>query len=177
MDWLLDFCIENEIDYLIFGNHYYGTDEDHFYLGGAKGKYIKGYFDTCVEGIKTGMYAYLAHPELILRSTGGVITPEIEEGFHRICKTSQDYNVPLEFNVLGMQHNLRMGYEEYPHSRFWQIAGQYDVKAIIGMDAHEVGDLNKKWYDSALEKLSEFDVEIIDDIPSINYKKNKRKQD
>ena len=172
MDWLLDFCIENEIDYLIFGNHYYGTDEDHIYLGGAKGKYIKGYFDTCVEGMKTGMYAYLAHPELILRSTGGVITPEIEEGFHRICKTSQDYNVPLEFNVLGMQHNLRMGYEEYPHSRFWQIAGQYDVKAIIGMDAHEVGDLNKKWYDFALEKLSEFDVEIIDDIPSINYKKS-----
>lgn len=41
------------------------------------------------------------------------------------------------------------------------------------MDAHEVGDLNKKWYDSALEKLSEFDVEIIDDIPSINYKKIK----
>ena len=31
----------------------------------------------------------------------------------------------------------------------------------------------KKWYDSALEKLSEFDVEIIDDIPSINYKKIK----
>lgn len=173
MDWLLDFCIENEIDYLIFGNHYYGTDEDNFYLGGAKGKYIKGYFDTCVEGMKTGMYAYLAHPELILRSTGGVITPEIEEGFHRICKTSQDYNVPLEFNVLGMQHNLRMGYEEYPHSRFWQIAGQYDVKAIIGMDAHEVGDLNKKWYDFALEKLSEFDVEIIDDVPSIDYKKIK----
>ena len=72
-----------------------------------------------------------------------------------------------------MQHNLRMGYEEYPHSRFWQIAAQYGVKAIIGMDAHEVGDLNKKWYDSALEKLSEFDVEIIDDIPSINYKKIK----
>ena len=66
MDWLLDFCIENNIDYLIFGNHYYGTDEDRIYLGGAKGKYIKGYFDTCVEGMKTGMYAYLAHPELIL---------------------------------------------------------------------------------------------------------------
>ena len=72
-----------------------------------------------------------------------------------------------------MQHNFRMGYEEYPHSRFWQIAEQYDVKAIIGMDAHETGDLNKKWYDLALEKLSQFDVEIIDDIPSINYKKIK----
>ena len=33
--------------------------------------------------------------------------------------------------------------------------------------------LNKKWYDFALEKLSEFDVEIIDDVPSIDYKKIK----
>ena len=165
MDWLLDFCIENEIDYLIFGNHYYGTDEDHIYLGGAKGKYIKGYFDTCIEGMKTGMYAYLAHPELILRDTGGFITPEIEEGFHRICKISQDYNVPLEFNVLGMQHNMRMGYEEYPHTKFWQIAAQYNVKAILGMDAHRICDLDQKLYNLALEKLSEFDVEIMDDIP------------
>lgn len=173
MDWLLDFCIENEIDYLIFGNHYYGTDEDHIYLGGAKGEYIKEYFDTCVEGMKTGMYAYLAHPELILRDTGGFITPEIEEGFHRICKTSQDYNVPLEFNVLGMQHNMRMGYEEYPHTKFWQIAAQYNVKAILGMDAHRIGDLDQKLYNLALEKLSKFDVEINDDVPSIDYKKIK----
>ena len=34
-------------------------------------------------------------------------------------------------------------------------------------------DGNKKWYDFALEKLSEFDVEIIDDVPSIDYKKIK----
>ena len=33
--------------------------------------------------------------------------------------------------------------------------------------------LNKKWYDFALEKLSEFDAEIIDDVPSIDYKKIK----
>ena len=41
------------------------------------------------------------------------------------------------------------------------------------MDAHETGDLNKKWDDLALKKLSQFDVEIIDDIPSIDYKKIK----
>ena len=41
------------------------------------------------------------------------------------------------------------------------------------MDSNEWIAFNKKWYDFALEKLSEFDVEIIDDIPSINYKKIK----
>lgn len=41
------------------------------------------------------------------------------------------------------------------------------------MDAHRIGDLDQKLYNLALEKLSKFDVEIIDDIPSIDYKKIK----
>ena len=68
---------------------------------------------------------------------------------------------------------MRMGYEEYPHSKFWQIAEQYNVKAILGMDAHRTADLDQKLYKLALEKLSKFDVEIIDDVPSIDYKKIK----
>ena len=68
---------------------------------------------------------------------------------------------------------MLMGYDEYPHTKFWQIAAQYNVKAILGMDAHRIGDLDQKLYNLALEKLSKFDVEIIDDIPSIDYKKIK----
>lgn len=176
MDWLLDFCIENEIEYLIFGNHYYKTDEDRIYLGGAKGKYVQAYFDTCIEGMKTGMYAYLAHPELILRNTRGEITPEIEKGFHRICQASEELNIPLEYNVLGMQQNIEFGYEEYPCEAFWQIAQNYNVKAIIGMDAHEVSDLDGRLYDIAYNNLSKFGIEIIDDIPKIDYKKLKKEK-
>lgn len=47
------------------------------------------------------------------------------------------------------------------------------MKAILGMDAHRIGDLDQKLYNLALEKLSKFDVEIIDDVPSIDYKKIK----
>ena len=68
---------------------------------------------------------------------------------------------------------MRMGYEEYPHTKFWQIAAQYNVKAILGMDAHRICDLDQKLYNLALEKLSEFDVEIMDDIPLTDYKKIK----
>ena len=28
MDWLLDYLIEHEVDYIIFGHHYYRTDEN-----------------------------------------------------------------------------------------------------------------------------------------------------
>jgi histidinol-phosphatase (PHP family) len=173
MDWLLDFCIENEIEYLVFGNHYYQSDETRIYLGGAKGKYMKAYFDTCVQGMKTGMYAYLAHPELILRDTKGKMTKGIERGFHLICRTAKELDMPLEFNIAGMQCNMMMGYEEYPNENFWRIASTYKNKAIIGVDAHEANALDKKYYDMAKEYLERFDVEIVDDIPRIDYKKIK----
>lgn len=174
MPWLLDFCIENEIEYLIFGNHYYETDEKRIYYGGAKGKYIKAYFDSCVAGMKTGMYAYLAHPELILRDTGGFVTPEIEEGFHRICKVAKELDLPLEYNVAGMQINMANGFQEYPCDAFWKIAQEYHVKAIIGMDAHSVHDLSQGLYRMAYVNLSKFDVEIVDSIPKIDYHKIKK---
>ena len=41
------------------------------------------------------------------------------------------------------------------------------------MDAHRICDLDQKLYNLALEQLSEFDVEIMDDIPLIDYKKIK----
>lgn len=176
MDWMLDFCIKNEIQYLILGNHYYETDEKRIYYGGAKGKYIQAYFDSCCEGLKTGMYAYLAHPELILRNTGGVITPEIRDGFHQICKCAKECDLPLEFNVLGMQHNMRMGYEEYPNHHFLEIASLYHNKVILGMDAHKVSDLNRDLYDLALDNLSKYDVEIVDEIGVIDYREIKRKK-
>lgn len=41
MDWLLDYLIEHEVDYIIFGHHYYRTDEnrdqgDRIYFGGIR---------------------------------------------------------------------------------------------------------------------------------------------
>lgn len=173
MDWMLDFCIENEIEYLVFGNHYYQSDETKIYLGGAKGKYMRAYFDTCIEGMKTGMYAYLAHPELILRGTKGKMNKTIERGFHRICKTAKELDMPLEFNIAGMRCNEIMRYEEYPNANFWKIASQYHNKAIIGVDAHEASALDKKHYMKAKYYLSHFDVELVDDIPRIDYKKLK----
>ena len=173
MDWMLDFCIEKDIDYLIFGNHYYQSDAKHIYYGYCDEKYIANYFDDCIKGMETGMYAYLAHPELIMRNDKLDWNDQIEEGFHRVCQKAKELDIPLEYNGLGLQTNIMYGKEQYPNSKFWKIASQYHNKAIIGMDAHEPSDLNKSIYLMAYDNLSEYDVEIIDDIPKIDYRKLK----
>lgn len=169
MDWLLEFCIEEEIEYLIFGNHYYLSDQTNIYFGYTEPEYIKTYFDMCIEGMKTGMYAYLAHPELVMRNQYIGWNDTVEEGFHRICKVAKELDMPLEYNVLGMMFNKRTKEESYPHPRFWEIASQYKNKAIIGMDAHQRHDLKQSYYKEAAHNLSKYNVEIIDDIKRVDY--------
>lgn len=169
MDWMLDFCIDEDIDYLIFGNHYYQSDETGIYYGSIEPEYVQSYFDSCIEGMKTGMYAYLAHPELIMRNKYLGWNETVEIGFHRICQTAKELDMPLEYNVLGMMYNERYKVDAYPNSRFWKIASQYKNKAIIGMDSHQPFDLNKTNYMKALDNLSKYNVEIIDDIKRVDY--------
>lgn len=172
MEWMLDFCIKEDIDYLILGNHYNKSDELGCYYGHCSYNRINDYFEDCIKGMETGMYAYLAHPELILRSHRW--DENIEMGFHRICQKAKELDIPLEYNVLGLQMNMRMNKEMYPHKKFWKIASFYHNKAIIGMDAHQPRDLDAELYDLAFYHLSKYDVEIVKDIPKIDYQKIKK---
>ena len=56
---------------------------------------------------------------------------------------------------------------------FWGICRPLNSWRANSPNPIQIYCANKKWYDFALEKLSEFDVEIIDDVPSIDYKKIK----
>lgn len=170
MDWMRDFCIEKNIDYLLFGNHYYESDETGVYYGNCHSDFVQNYFDSTVQGLHTGLYACLAHPELILLNRFPKWNDQLEEGFHRICQEAKKMDIPLEYNVLGKQKAKQMGFVAYPHPRFWQIASQYHNKAIIGMDAHHPLALDRDLFMEALDELSKFDVEIVDTIKKVDFK-------
>ena len=59
MDWLLDYLIEHEVDYIIFGHHYYRTDEnrdqgDRIYFGGIRDHAsLQLYVEDAVSAMKT----------------------------------------------------------------------------------------------------------------------------
>ena len=57
---------DKQIDYIILGNHYYETDELHQYFGSPVNEYyLKAYVDHCIKAIDTGLYSYIAHPDLV----------------------------------------------------------------------------------------------------------------
>lgn len=169
MSWLKNFCKEKQLDYLIFGNHYYQSDETGIYYGNCSMDHVEDYFTSTLEGLQTGMYSCLAHPELILLNPYLKWNDRLEEGFHKICKLSKELEIPLEYNVLGFKKARQMGFVAYPNPRFWQIASQYKNKAIIGMDAHQPFGLERELFLQACEDLSKYNVEIVDTLKKVDF--------
>lgn len=138
MDWLKETICKYELDYIILGNHYYKTDEKRIYFGTAceDNKMLTAYIDEAIEAMQTGLYAYIAHPDLFMRGKR-VFDKEAKEASYRLCEAAKALRIPLEYNLAGAAYNDIMKTMQYPHDEFWKIAAKVGNTAIIGVDAHE----------------------------------------
>lgn len=166
MDWLKEFIKEKKLDYIILGNHYYQTDEKRLYFGtGCNNKEMLNiYVDEAIEGMKTGLYSYLAHPDLFMRGYR-FFDGDAEEASYRLCRAARALDIPLEYNLAGSEYNSMSDTIEYPHPEFWKIAAKVGNKAIIGIDAHDPEAIaTDKYRNEALNFLNEIGIEIVDEI-------------
>ncbi len=118
-------------DYLILGQHSLGNEYD---LGIAclcpteDKALLTAYVDQTIEGMNTGVFTYLAHPDVI--GYCGDDEFYVSE-MTRLCEAAKSINLPLELNLLGiMQKRL------YPRDIFWQIVALIGNRVILGCDAH-----------------------------------------
>lgn len=170
MDWLKAFVREYKLEYLIFGNHYYESDEYNAYNGACTrdDAMLDRYVESTIEGLKTGLYCYLAHPDLYMRARRW--DKKCEEAAHKICSYCKENDVLMEYNLAGLGGSISRGVMEYPHDEFWKIAAQYHNRAIIGVDAHSPRQLSDtSLYKMAYRKLTELNMEITEDIDFIIY--------
>lgn len=157
MPWLKEFVRQEDIDYLLFGNHYYQSDEHHVYFGTACASpaYLDLYVQECINGMETGLYAYLCHPELFMLAYSE-FDENCERASYQICAAAKRLEIPLEYNLAGLMHNVKFHCEQYPHHRFWQIAKEVGNTAIIGVDAHNYQHLaDPQYWDEAVHYLDE----------------------
>ena len=128
MNWLKQILKDYPIDYIILGNHFDETDETGIYFGRPLNKQqLTKYVESCIAGIKTGLYSYVAHPDLALYDTDD---PFYTQEMTRLCQVAKEYQMPLEFNLLGYATH-----RQYPNETFFNIAKKVGNKIIIGTDA------------------------------------------
>lgn len=158
MDWLKQVLKEYPIDYIILGNHFDETDETGIYFGRPLNKQqLTKYVDSCIAGMKTGLYSYLAHPDLAYYDTTDIY---YEQEMKRLCEAAKECHMPLEFNLLGYTTH-----RQYPNETFFRIAKEVGNQIIIGTDAHESDALlDMKTYELARKWLKRLDLDITEDI-------------
>ena len=167
MKWLEEFKEAKGLDYIIFGNHYYKTDEKRIYFG-TECEYdhmLKAYIDEAIQGMETGLYAYLAHPDLFMHGRRKFDELAEKESV-RLCEAAKHLQIPLEYNLNGALYNDVMNVTHYPHPKFWEIAAHVGNDVIIGVDAHEPkAMMNDRYRDEAIAYLTSLDMNIIDKLP------------
>lgn len=152
-------CKRLGVDYMIMGQHFVRSEAQGPYSGAPTDdeSRIREYVDSIIEGMKTGMYKYLAHPDLInYQGLDSVYEWEMT----RLCKAMKELNIPLEINLIGITEG-----KHYPTERFWWIPGEIGNEVILGLDAHCVDQVkNVKGYNRAMEIVEKYSLNLIDDI-------------
>lgn len=169
LGWLADVKAQY-LDYLILGNHYELTDENGgFYFGRCRtGAHVRRYVECTIAGMETGMFAYLAHPDLFCR-TYPAFDGDCAAASRDLCAAAKALDMPLEYNLLGIQYHDRdhaAGGLGYPYEGFWEIAAETGCRVILGLDAHRTEQLGRlDLFDAARRYLSELGMEI---VPSLD---------
>lgn len=125
------------VHYYILGQHYADSEEDNPYIGleCRTDAGVMRYAEAVVRGIRTGLFRYVAHPDLFMR-------PRLRFGradmaaADMICQAAKEAGMPIEYNLLGLAAQLSGTNRGYPHPDFWRCVRKWDNNVILGVDAH-----------------------------------------
>ena len=122
------------VDYLLLAQHFNDSREDVYNPAMARDRAaLAEYVDRVIEGMETGKFTYVAHPDLFYFAGPDEV---YAEEMIRLCRRAKALDIPLEINVLG----LREG-RNYPCDRFWPIAKEQGCRVVLGCDAHDPQDV------------------------------------
>lgn len=145
-------------DYLILGQHFVNNEYDGVYVGapGCDEENLFKYVEQVEEALKTGLFTYLAHPDLPNFSGN---EDSLKKAFTKLCEIAKAASVPVECNLLGLQGN-----RWYPKKSFFEAAAKVGCDVVLGLDAHSPSAFNS-------EKDEKFALEMLRDCGIIPIEK------
>jgi histidinol-phosphatase (PHP family) len=160
--------VRSQVDYMILGQHERFTATDHYdYTYYCSDEDVLEYAQNIVEGLRSGLYAYLAHPDYFMLGRNS-FNESCEQAAHIIASACEELSIPVEINLKGFQYKRRIDgvlQPVYPFIRFWEILKQYKLTCIYGCDAHRPTDLFRgELIDEVMKHLGHFDFEILETL-------------
>lgn len=136
----------HSIGYLVCGIHYFMTPagwKTSFASMDSPGQ-LGLYTDTLIRAMSSGLFSFVAHPDLFGMSCGK-FGPEEAECSRAICEAAASLGLPLEINTSGYRRDVVKWPEgpgrPYPIPAFWEIASASGTKCVVNADAHRPEDV------------------------------------
>ena len=165
LPWLREQISRYQIDYIILGHHFSPTEPGGVYNGFLKKpKELLLYRDAVLEALDSGLFSYIAHPDLFMRGYER-FDRHAEAVSVSIIRRAIETETPLEYNLLGFHHGESDGKPGYPYPDFWRLAGSMGAEAIIGIDAHQPeAYADHAAFEAAEETLTQWGLRLTDKL-------------
>ena len=173
-DWYKE--LRSKLDYMILGIHFFNgegrvldTYKDVTY------KNVDCYYECAKRAIETGLFDYLAHPDLYLydyKSING--KNEFDAKAKEICLKLIDlcvkHDIYFEINTNGLKYSKDKNNRDlwlYPNIEFFKVVKEYmdknpnKLKLIIGADAHEPKALGNDNVKAVLEMVKDLKLDVL----------------
>ena len=156
----------NDLEYLILGQHYYIYDDFHMTSYNNFPNSAALYVEHLIKGMRSGLFLYVAHPDIISFFQQSVSEEEFKNLCFEIIKVAKELDMPLELNVskisVALHQNKDIESALFPIDFFWEKAGQEGIKVIIGLDAHDIYYVDKKMFNFALRYAKQYNLKIME---------------
>lgn len=147
------------VEYLLMGEHFYVSLEGelvNIYNGAFSTEQFPAYARTIAEGMRTGLFKAVAHPDLYMLNPFAW-DDNCKRAADLIIDTAAATGTILEYNANGFRRGLKT-YPDgerypYPHSTFWEMAARAPVRVIVGSDCHDPSSLWDASVELAYENL------------------------
>lgn len=160
---------EYALDLLIIGQHFYEHTDGRYSFDDEKEFNTANEFSGCgnaiIQGIKTGLFSVVVHPDRIFRRCKEW-TPEMTEVAENIISTAAENNIILERNLSSYEKYVTKTRTAYWKNEFWQLVENFNlssevpVEVIYGVDAHSSEEMISRFkyadildYQSAMRNI------------------------
>lgn len=165
LPWLKKQIQEMGIDYLIIGHHFSKDEPGSIYNGNmTEPSQLYNYCDDITEAMESGMFSYIAHPDIFMRGYP-VFDEHCRIISEKIIKKAIETNTPLEYNLLGFSHSVLDNKQGYPYPDFWNIISEMKPPVTMGIDAHTPDAiLDSALFEKGLKELDRLGLRPVDKI-------------
>ncbi len=176
-DWYKE--LRKKLDYMILGIHFFNGDgrvldtyKDISYEN------VDYYYECAKKAIETGLFDYLAHPDLYLfdyKSING--KNEFDDKAKEICLKliglCVKHDIYFEINTNGLKYSKDKTKRElwlYPNIEFFKVVKDYmdrnpgKLKLVIGADAHDPIALGNDNVEAVLKMVSDLNLDVLEKI-------------